>query len=143
MQNWLCWSLESSRKFQAQYDPTLLEPLPLYQLRTFDPKTSFSLLTTVPCSLASLNQRSGRAGRTSPGKTFRLFPSSALSTLPRSTVPEICRSDISLFVLQLKALGIENVLRGFDFMTGPPSEMLGRALEFLSALKAVSLHHIA
>jgi ATP-dependent RNA helicase DDX35 len=41
-------------------------------------------------------------------------------------------------VLQLKALGVENVLRGFDFMTGPPSGMMARALEFLSALKAVS-----
>lgn len=60
-----------------------------------------------------------------------------LATLARSTVPEICRSDISLFVLQLKALGIENVIRGFDFMTPPPSDMMRRALEFLFSLKAL------
>ncbi|KAL7414009.1 P-loop containing nucleoside triphosphate hydrolase protein [Mrakia frigida] len=107
------------------------------KLRTFNPHTGTDLLSVVPCSLASLNQRAGRAGRTSPGKTFRLFPSSVLPTLPRSTVPEICRSDISLFVLQLKALGIENVIRGFDFMTPPPSDMMMRALEFLYSLKAL------
>lgn len=95
------------------------------------------VLSVVPCSVASLNQRAGRAGRTSSGKAFRLFPEETLRTLARSTVPEICRSDISLFVLQLKALGIENVLRGFDFMTPPPSEMMRRSLEFLYSLKAL------
>lgn len=90
-------------------------------------------LVTTPCSLASLSQRSGRAGRTSPGKTFRLFPSSALSSLLPVTPPEITRSDISLLILQLKSLGIQNVLR-FDWMTSPSAKMLERALEFLYCL---------
>jgi len=40
-------------------------------------------------------------------------------------------------VLQLKALGIENVLR-FDFLSPPPPESLARALELLYALGAIS-----
>jgi ATP-dependent RNA helicase DDX35 len=93
-------------------------------------------LVTTPCSQASLAQRAGRAGRTSPGKCFRLFPESVVSTLLPTTPPEITRSDISLLVLQLKSLGIQNVLR-FDWMTAPSSTMLERALEFLYCLGAL------
>jgi ATP-dependent RNA helicase DDX35 len=106
------------------------------KLRTYNPRTGMDVLSIAPASQASLAQRAGRAGRTSSGKCFRLFPEAALASLPKSTVPEICRSDVSLFVLQLKALGIENILR-FDFLTPPPSSMLVRALEFLYSLKAL------
>lgn len=59
-----------------------------------------------------------------------------LKQMPLTTLPEISRTDVSLFVLQLKALGIDNVLR-FDFMTSPPSQMMVRAMEFLFSLKAL------
>lgn len=100
------------------------------------------VLTTTPCSLASANQRAGRAGRTSAGKCFRLYPASILPTtnpsspMPLTTPPELVRSDISLYLLQLKALGIDNLAK-FDFMSPPPSEMMIRALEFLFCLKAI------
>lgn len=58
--------------------------------------------------------------------------------MPISTPPELTRSDISLYVLQLKALGIDNVAK-FDFMSPPPSEMMIRALEFLYCLKAIDI----
>jgi ATP-dependent RNA helicase DDX35 len=106
------------------------------QLRVFNPNTGMDALQVAPASKASLNQRAGRAGRTSPGKCYRLFPESTMSTLSSSTIPELCRSDISLFVLQLKALGIDNVVR-FDFLTPPPSSMLLRALEFLYGLQGL------
>lgn len=95
------------------------------------------VLTVVPESLASASQRAGRAGRTSAGKCFRLFPESALAILPASTSPELSRSDISMHVLQLKALGIENVAR-FEYMPpAPPAEMMARALDYLGSLGAV------
>jgi len=100
------------------------------------------VLTVTPCSLASANQRAGRAGRTSPGKCYRLYPASALPTnnpnslMPVTTPPELTRSDITLYLLQLKALGIDNLAK-FDFMSPPPSEMMIRALEFLYCLKAI------
>ena len=56
--------------------------------------------------------------------------------MPPTTPPELVRSDISLFILQLKALGVDNVLR-FDWMDSPPSEMMIRAMEFLYSLKAI------
>ncbi|KAM0754168.1 P-loop containing nucleoside triphosphate hydrolase protein [Meredithblackwellia eburnea MCA 4105] len=108
----------------------------LVKLRSFNPLTGMDALITTPCSVASLSQRAGRAGRTSPGKCFRLFPSSVLPTLLPLTPPEITRSDLSLLVLQLKSLGIQNVLR-FDWMTPPSARMLERALEFLFSLGAL------
>lgn len=112
------------------------------QLKTFNPRTAMDVLTVTPCSLASANQRAGRAGRTSAGKCFRLYPSSILPTrnplspMPITTPPELVRSEISVYLLQLKALGIDNLAK-FDFMSPPPSDMMIRSLEFLFSLKAV------
>lgn len=112
------------------------------QMKTYNPKTCMDVLTVTPCSLASANQRAGRAGRTAPGKCYRLYPPSLLPTnnphspMPITTPPELTRSDISLYLLQLKALGIDNLAK-FDFMSPPPSEMMVRALEFLYCLKAI------
>ncbi|XAO24114.1 hypothetical protein I312_102904 [Cryptococcus bacillisporus CA1280] len=112
------------------------------KIKTYNPRTCMDVLTTTPCSLASANQRAGRAGRTSAGKCFRLYPASILPTtnpsspIPLTTAPELVRSDISLYLLQLKALGIDNLAK-FDFMSPPPSEMMIRALEFLFCLKAI------
>ena len=46
------------------------------------------------------------------------------------------RTDLSPAVLQLKALGIDNVLR-FSFPTPPPAEILLLAFELLNAIGAV------
>ncbi|GAA5941896.1 uncharacterized protein JCM15063_000812 [Sporobolomyces koalae] len=108
----------------------------LVKLKSFNPATGMDALVTTACSDASLAQRTGRAGRTSPGKCFRLFPHSALARLLPTTPPEITRSDISLLLLQLKSLGIDNVLR-FDWLTAPSSVMLERGLEFLCCLGAL------
>ena len=100
------------------------------------------VLSVTPCSLASANQRAGRAGRTSSGKCFRLYPAIVLpnrntySPMPVTTPPELTRSDISMYLLQLKALGIDNLAK-FDFMSPPPSDMMIRALEFLFSLRAI------
>lgn len=53
-----------------------------------------------------------------------------------STPPELTRSDVSLYLLQLKALGIDNVAK-FDFMSPPPSQMMIKAMEMLFCLKAI------
>lgn len=61
---------------------------------------------------------SGRAGREGPGKCFRLYQESLFDKLPDSTVPEIKRLDLSNVILQLKALGVDDIF-GFDFMEKP------------------------
>jgi ATP-dependent RNA helicase DDX35 len=106
------------------------------KLRAYNPTTGIDTLTAVPISKASATQRAGRAGRTKPGKCFRLYTQQEYERLPEATVPEIQRSNLAPIIMQLKALGIDNIVR-FDFLTSPPAELIIRALELLSSLGAV------
>ena len=106
------------------------------KLRAYSPQTGIETLTATPVSKASATQRSGRAGRTKPGKCYRLYTEAAFNTLAEATVPEIQRSNLAPTILQLKALGIDNIAR-FDFITPPPAELIIRALELLYSLGAL------
>lgn len=106
------------------------------KLRAYNPLTGIETLTATPVSKASATQRAGRAGRTKPGKCYRLYTEAAYSSLPDATVPEIQRSNLAPTILQLKALGIDNIAR-FDFLTPPPAELIVRALELLYSLGAL------
>ncbi|RWA05482.1 hypothetical protein EKO27_g9624 [Xylaria grammica] len=106
------------------------------KLRAFDPRTGIESLTATPVSKASAAQRAGRAGRTKPGKCFRLFTEDAYQSLPDMNPPEIQRSNLAPFILQLKALGIDNVVR-FEYLTPPPAELMIKAAELLYSLGAL------
>ena len=106
------------------------------KLRAYNPNTGIETLTATPISKASAQQRAGRAGRTRPGKCFRLYTEKAYDAMSAATVPEIQRSNLAPVVLQLKALGIDNIVR-FDFLTSPPAELVVRAFELLYSLGAV------
>lgn len=104
----------------------------------YNPATGMSNLVVVPCSRASANQRSGRAGRVGPGKCFRLYTKFAyMNEMDESTMPEIQRTNLNGVVLQLKSLGI-NELLDFEFMDPPPTEALIGALNQLFALQALN-----
>jgi ATP-dependent RNA helicase DDX35 len=106
------------------------------KIRVYNPSTGIETLTAAPISKASAIQRAGRAGRTQPGKCFRLYTEDSFADLAETSSPEIQRSNLAPVILQLKALGIDNVLR-FDFLSPPPSELMARALELLYALGAL------
>ena len=53
-----------------------------------------------------------------------------------SQVPEMQRAELADTVLQLKSLGIDNIMR-FDWLAPPPAENMIRALELLHALGAL------
>ena len=69
-------------------------------------------------------------------KKIRLYSEDAYSDLFEATPPEMQRSDLAPAILQLKALGIDNVLR-FNFPSSPPSKNLLAGLELLYALGAI------
>ncbi|KAL0562922.1 DEAH-box ATP-dependent RNA helicase prp43, partial [Marasmius crinis-equi] len=95
-----------------------------------------SLLVS-PISKASAQQRAGRAGRTRPGKCFRLYTEKDfMSELEEQTYPEILRSNLSNTVLELLKLGIKDLVR-FDYVDAPAPETLMRALELLNYLAAL------
>ncbi|TKA30375.1 hypothetical protein B0A50_02602 [Salinomyces thailandicus] len=104
----------------------------------YTPATNMESLVAVPISRASANQRAGRAGRTGPGKCFRLYTKWAYyNDLPESTTPEIQRTNLNSIVLLLKSLGINDLIH-FDFMDPPAPDMLIRSLEQLYALGALN-----
>ncbi|KAG6114932.1 hypothetical protein E4U31_000084 [Claviceps sp. LM219 group G6] len=104
----------------------------------YNPATGMSNLVVVPCSRASANQRSGRAGRVGPGKCFRLYTKFAyMNEMDESTTPEIQRTNLNGVVLQLKSLGINDLLE-FEFMDPPPTEALIGALNQLFALQGLN-----
>lgn len=106
------------------------------KLRAFDPDTGIETLTATPVSKAAATQRAGRAGRTKPGKCYRLYTEEGYESLGDASIPEIQRSNLAQVILQLKCLGIDNIAR-FDYLTPPPSELIIRALEMLYSLGAL------
>ncbi|CCU75879.1 Putative ATP-dependent RNA helicase [Blumeria hordei DH14] len=103
----------------------------------YDPKLGMDSLVVTPISQAQAKQRAGRAGRTGPGKCFRLYTEAAFQSemLPTS-IPEIQRQNLSNTILMLKAMGINDLLH-FDFMDPPPTNTMLTALEELYALSAL------
>lgn len=87
--------------------------------KVYNPRIRVESLLVSPISRASAKQRSGRAGRTRPGKCFRLYTEqSFMRDLEEQTYPEILCSEMSGVVLTLKQLGIDDLVH-FDFMDPP------------------------
>ncbi|KAG8033861.1 hypothetical protein G9C98_008342 [Cotesia typhae] len=105
--------------------------------KVYNPRIRVESLLVSPISKASAQQRAGRAGRTRPGKCFRLYTERAYKNeMQENTYPEILRSNLGSVVLQLKKLGIDDLVH-FDFMDPPAPETLMRALELLNYLAAL------
>jgi len=85
----------------------------------YNPRIRVESLLVSAISKASSQQRAGRAGRTRPGKCFRLYTEKAYQNeMQDNTYPEILRSNLGTVVLQLKKLGIDDLVH-FDFMDPP------------------------
>lgn len=89
-------------------------------------------------SKASANQRAGRAGRTGPGHCYRLYSSAVYEgEFAEYTDPEILRTPIEGVVLQMKSMGLHNVIN-FPFPTPPSRQGLAKAEKLLKNLGALS-----
>jgi len=107
------------------------------KIKVYNPKLGMDSLVVSPISQASARQRAGRAGRTGPGKCYRLYTEDAYRNemLPTS-VPEIQRTNLSPTVLILKAMGINDLIN-FDFMDPSPIQTLIAAMEQMYTLSAL------
>ncbi|KAK6845553.1 pre-mRNA-splicing factor ATP-dependent RNA helicase prp43 [Apiospora arundinis] len=102
--------------------------------KIYNPRIRVESLLVSAISKASAQQRAGRAGRTKPGKCFRLYTEKAFKDeLIEQTYPEILRSNLANTVLELKKLGVEDLVH-FDLMDPPAPETMMRALEELNYL---------
>ncbi len=101
----------------------------------FSPRTGMTRLDTVPVSVASADQRRGRAGRQGPGVCYRLWPEQDQGQLPARTVPEILEADLAPLCLDLAAWGAApEELRWLD---APPAAALAQARALLRRLGAL------
>ena len=78
----------------------------------------------------SLLQRAGRAGRVQSGKAYRLVTEEDYKRLSINATPEMQRTAMAPVILQLKALGIHDVVH-FPFLSPPPADSMLRGLELL------------
>ncbi|EEF29704.1 probable pre-mRNA-splicing factor ATP-dependent RNA helicase DEAH5 [Ricinus communis] len=103
----------------------------------YNPKIGVDSLLVTPISQASAKQRAGRAGRTGPGKCYRLYTESAFrNEMSPATTPEIQRIDLAYPTLTLMAMGIRDLF-SFDFMDPPSSQALISAMQQLYGLGAL------
>jgi len=76
--------------------------------KVYNPRIRVESLLVSPISKASAQQRAGRAGRTRPGKCFRLYTErDFMKELEEQTHPEILKSNLANTVLELVKLGIK------------------------------------
>ncbi|KAG5933781.1 hypothetical protein E4U59_006628 [Claviceps monticola] len=107
------------------------------KMKVYNPKMGMDTLQITPISQANASQRSGRAGRTGPGKAFRLYTEKAFKDeLYLQTIPEVQRTNLSNTVLMLKSLGVKDLL-DFDFMDPPPQDTISTSMFDLWALGAL------
>ncbi|KAG1689552.1 Pre-mRNA-splicing factor ATP-dependent RNA helicase DHX15 [Nymphon striatum] len=107
--------------------------------KSYDPRTRIESLQVTNISKASANQRKGRAGRTAPGKCFRLYTEDNYNKMKENTIPEILRSNLATMVLGLKKLGIHDVVN-FDYIDPPDYISIAKAIEILKKLDALDQH---
>eukprot|EP00892_Ulva_mutabilis_P001346 jgi/Ulvmu1/11211/UM072_0048.1 len=105
--------------------------------RAYDPLLDLDSLLIAPITRASAKQRAGRAGRVRPGHCFRLCTQEAFEELREENVPEIQRCHLAPSILQVKSLGIDNIMT-FPWLDAPPAEAAVRGLEQLYALGALN-----
>ena len=110
----------------------------LSRVSRFSPRTGMARLTTVRVSLASAEQRRGRAGRVASGVCYRLWAERLEPGFRAQDAPEILEADLAPLALELADAGISDpaLLRWLD---PPPSGALSQARELLAELGALEV----
>jgi ATP-dependent helicase HrpB len=99
----------------------------------FDPASGMSRLVTERASRAEADQRAGRAGRTAPGRCYRLWTKGEEGAFPAFAPPEIETADLAPLALELALWGSEAI----PFLTPPPAAPLAEARHLLRSLGAL------
>ncbi|MBO7746554.1 ATP-dependent helicase HrpB [Paenibacillus sp. MWE-103] len=102
----------------------------------FSPRTGMARLETVPVSVASADQRRGRAGREAPGVCYRLWTESEHRQLKPQSDPELLGADLAPLALELAVWGIDGPGE-LAWLTPPPAAAYAQAAELLRELGAL------
>ena len=108
----------------------------LSRVPRYEPDVGLTRLETVRVSRAAADQRRGRAGRTEPGVSYRLWDEPQTSSLEPYTRPEILSADLSSFVLDLAHWGAADPAK-LAFLDAPPLAALAEARALLKEIGAI------
>lgn len=110
----------------------------LVKVKVYNPKLGMDTLQVVPISFANAQQRSGRAGRTGPGITYRLYTERAVEEdkMYLQPIPEIQRANLTNVLLLLKSLKVDDI-NLFPFLDPPPKDVLNCSLFELWSIGAL------
>jgi ATP-dependent helicase HrpB len=112
----------------------------LARVARYDAHRGINTLLIEKISIASSDQRAGRAGRTAPGVCVRLWTEREHAQRPLQELPEVKRLDLAEVVLTLKAAGIDDIY-GFPWIEKPEAKALERAETLLEDLGALGGRH--
>ena len=102
---------------------------------SYDPSKKVSSLRVVKVTQSSANQRKGRAGRTGPGKCYRLYSQKDYEIMCPTSIPEIQKIHLSHAILKLLQLNVDPL--DFDFVEAPERISMDNAFQHLSGLGAI------
>lgn len=92
----------------------------------------------VPVCKFTANLRAKWRNKYRMAKVFRLYTKDDFALLPERSAVEMRRCELSVMVLYLKILAVDNILR-FDFPSAPPAKNILATLESLYALGNIDL----
>ncbi|XP_053563294.1 probable ATP-dependent RNA helicase DHX40 [Bombina bombina] len=102
-----------------------------------NPRVGLDVLEVVPISKSEAIQRTGRAGRTAPGKCHRIYSEEFWDKcMPDHMIPEIKRTSLTSVILTLKCLGVHDVIR-FPYLDHPEEKYILEALKKLYQCDAI------
>lgn len=104
--------------------------------KRYDPSTKIESLTKVRITKFQAIQRQGRAGRTQPGKCYRLYSERLFNGLDDAQKPDIQRANVEGVILDLFALGLKHPKK-FNFIDAPTDGAVDDALNTLQELSAL------
>ena len=101
-------------------------------------RTKVQRLPIEPISQASANQRKGRCGRVSEGICIRLYSEEDFNSRPEFTDPEILRTNLASVILQMTALGLDDI-EAFPFVDAPDKRHIQDGIKLLEELGAFEI----
>ena len=102
----------------------------------FDPGSGLTRLDTIRVTKDTADQRTGRAGRLTPGICYRLWTEAIQRNLIPQRKPEILEADLAPLMLELAQWGIKDV-RDLQWITAPPPGAVSQAKDLLEQLEVI------
>ena len=110
----------------------------MFKTRIFDMKKDLDSLILDKINKNSAIQRTGRAGRESAGKCFRLYTEDEYKNMNDNNIPEILRVKLINLILLIKSIGFDSIT-DLNYLDKPNEIMLQKGYDELKQLGALDI----